>query len=179
MTRIESTIVLCFSQKRKIRKAIRPESANNAQPFADLQEKNKLRTHLTKTNSMKDITYEVIGCAYEVYNALGPGLLEKIYQKALAIELQKQGFRVEKEVPVQIRYKGESIGEDLKIDLLINGSLILELKSVERVTDLHKKQLLTYLRLLHQPIGLLINFNEAHLKDGIVRVVNNYQEDNA
>ena len=125
---------------------------------------------------MKDITYDVIGCAFKVYNTLGPGLLERIYQKALVIELRKQGFDVQVEVPVHIIYEGESIGDDLKIDILVNGSLILELKSVERLSDLHKKQLLTYLRLTHQSLGLLINFNEAHLKDGIVRIVNNYKE---
>ena len=125
---------------------------------------------------MKDITYEVIGCAYEVYNALGPGLLERVYQKALTIELEKYGFLVKAEVPVRINYKGVSLGDDLRIDLLVNDSLILELKSVEKVTDLHKKQLLTYLRLTDQPLGLLINFNETHLKDGIIRIVNNYKE---
>jgi GxxExxY protein len=125
---------------------------------------------------MKDITYDIINCAYEVHNFLGPGLLESVYQKALIYELKSRGFKVECEVPIDIEYKGVNVGENLRLDILVNEDVVVELKSVENILPVHKKQLLTYLRLLDLPIGLLINFNVAQLREGITRVVNNYIE---
>ena len=125
---------------------------------------------------MKDITYDIISCAYEVHKVLGPGLLESVYQKALIHELKLKGFKVESEIKVDINYKGINIGNDLRLDILVNDSIVLELKSVETILPLHKKQLLTYLKLLDLQLGLLINFNTNLLKEGITRIVNNYIE---
>ena len=123
---------------------------------------------------MKDITYDIISCAYEVHKVLGPGLLESVYQKALIHELKLKGFKVESEIKVDIDYKGINIGNDLRLDILVNESIVLELKSVETILPVHKKQLLTYLKLLNLQLGLLINFNTNLLKEGITRIVNNY-----
>lgn len=125
---------------------------------------------------MKDITYDIISCAYEVHKVLGPGLLESVYQKALIHELKLKGFKVESEIKVDIDYKGINIGNDLRLDILVNDSIVLELKSVETILPVHKKQLLTYLKLLDLQLGLLINFNTNLLKEGITRIVNNYIE---
>lgn len=124
---------------------------------------------------MKDITYDIIGCAYEVHKFLGPGLLESVYHKALMQELTLKGFKVTSEVPISIMYKGVCVGEELKADIVVNDSVIIELKSVENLQPVHYKQLLTYLRLLDCPIGLLINFNTVLLKEGVHRIVNNYE----
>ena len=124
---------------------------------------------------MKDITYDIIGCAYEVHKFLGPSLLESVYHKALMQELTLKGFKVTSEVPISIMYKGVCVGEELKADIVVNDSVIIELKSVENLQPVHYKQLLTYLRLLDCPIGLLINFNTVLLKEGIHRIVNNYE----
>lgn len=123
-----------------------------------------------------DITYEIINCAYEVHNYLGPGLLESVYQKALVHELKLRGFKVSYEVPVDIDYKGINVGDNLRLDILVDDEVVVELKSVENVQPVHKKQLLTYLKLLDLHVGLLINFNVALLREGITRIVNNYIE---
>lgn len=125
---------------------------------------------------MKDISYEIIGCAYEVHRILGPGLLESVYQKALVQELKLKGFKVHSEVDIEINYKGVNVGNDLRLDIIVNDTIIVELKSVENILPVHKKQLLTYLRLTNLQVGLLINFNTNLLKDGITRIVNNYDE---
>lgn len=124
----------------------------------------------------KDITYDIINCAMEVHNYLGPGLLESVYQKALVHELKLRGFNVISEVPIDIEYKGIEVGNELRLDILVNEEIVVELKSVEKVLPVHKKQLLTYLRLLDLEVGLLINFNVSQLKEGITRIVNNYIE---
>lgn len=126
-----------------------------------------------KTN---DLTYEIINCALEVHNFLGPGLLESVYQKALIHELKLRGFKIDYEVPIEIYYKDINVGDSLRLDILVNEEIVIELKSVENVLPVHKKQLLTYLRLLDLEVGLLINFNVSILKEGITRIVNNYIE---
>ncbi len=125
---------------------------------------------------MKDISYEIISCAYEVHRTLGPGLLELVYQKALVQELKLRGFKVKSEVDIEINYKGVNVGSDLRLDIIVNDTIIIELKSVETILPIHKKQLLTYLRLMNLQLGLLINFNTNLLKDGITRIVNNFNE---
>ena len=120
------------------------------------------------------LSYKVIGCAMEVYNTLGPGLLESAYEKALIYELQSKGLSVASQVPVEMSYKGINIGEGLRLDLLIENSLIVELKSVEELKPIHYKQLLTYLKLTNKHTGLLINFNVNDFRDGIKRVINGY-----
>lgn len=126
-----------------------------------------------KTNNL---TYEIINCALEVHNFLGPGLLESVYQKALIHELKLRGFKIDYEVPIEIYYKDINVGDSLRLDILVNEEIVIELKSVENVLPVHKKQLLTYLRLLDLEVGLLINFNVSLLKEGITRIVNNYIE---
>lgn len=122
------------------------------------------------------LSYKVIGCAMEVYNVLGPGLLESAYEKALIHELQINGLSVSSQVPVEMSYKGVNLGEGLRLDLLVEDSLIVELKSVDELKPVHYKQLLTYLKLLDKRIGLLINFNVNDFRDGIKRVVNDFKD---
>ncbi|MBR5823844.1 MAG: GxxExxY protein, partial [Paludibacteraceae bacterium] len=122
------------------------------------------------------LSYKVIGCAMEVYNVLGPGLLESAYEKALIHELQINGLSVSSQVPVEMQYKGINLGEGLRLDLLVEDSLIVELKSVDELKPVHYKQLLTYLKLLDKRIGLLINFNVNDFRDGIKRVVNDFKD---
>ena len=120
------------------------------------------------------LSYRVIGCALEVYKTLGPGLLESIYEKALLQELTANGLEAKNQVPVKINYKGEDLGDGLRMDILVENKLVIELKSVEELSPIHYKQLLTYLKLTGKQVGLLINFNVTDLMDGIHRVVNNY-----
>ncbi len=108
-----------------------------------------------------------------MHETLGPGLLESVYQKCMEIELKKRGLHVESEVELPVIYDGEKITElGFRIDLLVESAVIVELKSVEEVKPVHKKQLLTYLRLARKDLGLLINFNEVLLKKGIYRIAN-------
>jgi len=115
----------------------------------------------------------IIKAAINVHKELGPGLLETVYQACMIIELKNMGIKVQSEVPVEIFYNGQKINDQgFRIDLLVNDTIVVELKSVEQVRDVHKKQLLTYLRLADKPLGLLINFNEVLLKNGITRIIN-------
>ncbi len=116
------------------------------------------------------ITERIIGCAIEVHRTLGSGLLESIYEKALCSEFKQHGIRFEQQVPVPVIYKGENLGE-MRLDLLVEDEVIVELKAVDRVDPLFKAQLLSYLKLTKKKLGLLINFNSAALKDGITRVI--------
>ena len=118
-------------------------------------------------------TYKILGCVYEVYNELGPGLLESIYEAALIKELRQNGFEVKNQVQVPVNYKGELICSDLRLDLIIDNRLILELKSVVEYRKLFEKQLLTYLRLTNCEMGYVINFNTDYLRDSIYPVINN------
>jgi GxxExxY protein len=122
---------------------------------------------------MNNVTSQIIGAAIAIHKELGPGLLESVYQACLLFELQRKGLAVEAEVPIPVVYQGVEIQKDgFRIDLLVEGLVIIELKSVEKVLPVHKKQLLTYLKLAHKPLGLLINFNEVQLVDGITRIAN-------
>ena len=123
-----------------------------------------------------EITGAIVDAAFRVHTALGPGLLESVYHKVLKYELERRELRVETFAKMPIVYDGVVIGEALVADLIVENLVIVELKSVERVEPVHKKQLLTYLRLTGKTVGLLINFNVALIKDGITRVVNNLPE---
>ena len=127
--------------------------------------------------TIDSLSYKVIGCAMEVHNTLGPGLLETAYEKALIHELRLKGLTVTSQVPVDMNYKGVNLGEGLRLDLLVEDSLIIELKSVEGLKPIHYKQLLTYLKLTNKRIGLLINFNVDNLREGIKRVINGYESE--
>ena len=118
------------------------------------------------------LTYKIIGCAMEVYKQLGPGLLESVYEQALIHELKLNDIPVESQVEIKVNYKGINITDNLRLDLLVDNSVIVELKSVEELKPIHHKQLLTYLRLMNKKVGLLINFNTDNLMDGIKRIVN-------
>jgi len=122
---------------------------------------------------MYDLMYEVRGAAMEVYNHFGPGLLESVYEKAMIQELTLRGLKFVSQVPISIMYKGAAIGDDLRLDLLVEDELIVELKSVEEIKDVYYKQLRTYLKLLDKSEGLLINFGEYDLKKGMRRVTLN------
>ena len=115
----------------------------------------------------------VIKAAITVHQELGPGLLESVYQSCMLIELRNMGIEVKSEVWLPVFYRGQEVNAaGFRLDLLVENRLVVELKSVEKVQPVHKKQLLTYLRLAKKPLGLLINFNEPMLKNGITRVVN-------
>lgn len=120
------------------------------------------------------LSYKIIGCAMEVYNTLGPGLLESAYEKAMMHELQLNGLSVNSQVPIDMSYKGVNLGEGLRLDLLVEDSIVVELKSVEELKPIHYKQLLTYLKLTEKRVGLLINFNVNDFQNGIKRVINGY-----
>lgn len=119
--------------------------------------------------AINKLTEGVIGCAIAVHRALGAGLLESVYEKALCIELKHEGIRYEVQKSLPVTYRGESVG-DFKLDLLVDDVLVVELKSVERHDPLFEAQLLSYMKLGGYPIGLLINFNSKLLKDGIKRM---------
>ena len=116
------------------------------------------------------LTRRIIACAIEVHKRLGPGLLEKLYQEAMAIEMEINSLNVEKNVKIPVEYKGKSIG-DYFIDLLVEDTVILELKSVERHDPVFEAQILSYMKLTGKKVGLLINFNSKMVKDGIKRFV--------
>lgn len=121
-------------------------------------------------NHQDPLTHQILSCAYKIHTALGPGLLESAYEECLAYELTKSGLKIEKQKSLPITYDSIKLDAGYRIDLLVENQIILELKSVEKLTDLHLSQILTYLRLSKLPRGLLINFNVQHLKDGIKRV---------
>ena len=121
-----------------------------------------------------ELTYSIRGAIYEVYKALGPGLLESVYEKALLHELKLRGLHPQNQVRIPLVYKDATLGADLIMDLLVNDSVVLELKSVETIMPVHKKQLLTYLKLADKRIGYLVNFNESDIDKGITHIVNNY-----
>jgi GxxExxY protein len=123
---------------------------------------------------LNQLSSQVIKAPINVHKTLGPGLLESVYQSCMVIELKDMGLEVQAEVPLPILYRGQKVHEEgFRLDLLVEDTIIAELKSVEKIQDLHKKQLLTYLRLTQKPLGLLINFNEILLKEGITRIINN------
>jgi len=124
-------------------------------------------------DELNHLSAKIIGAAIAVHRELGPGLLESVYETCLAMELRRLGLSVQLQVPVPITFRGQVVSPDgLRLDLLVADTIIIELKSVEAVQPVHKKQLLTYLRLANKPLGLLINFNVLLLKDGIERIIN-------
>ena len=124
-----------------------------------------------------EISKVILDSAIAVHKELGPGLLESVYEVALAYELQQRGLRVNRQVPIAIRYKDMTFDEAFRADLIVEEKVIVELKSVEQVSDAHKKQVQTYLRLTGCKLGFLLNFGEALMKRGITRVVNGLDDD--
>ena len=123
-----------------------------------------------------DIAKQIADAAYKIHTTLGPGLLESVYETVLAHELAIRGLNVTRQAAIPVVYEQISFDEGFRADLVVEGKVIVELKSVEKVAPVHKKKLLTYLRLADKRLGLLINFGEALIKDGITRVVNRLPE---
>jgi GxxExxY protein len=123
-------------------------------------------------NGKDPLSEKIIGAAIEVHRALGPGLLESAYEECLCLELTKAGVTFKRQVKMPVAYKGKRIDCGYRADLIIDGALLLELKSVDRLLPIHQAQVLTYLKLSGIRTGLLINFNSKVLKDGIKRLVN-------
>lgn len=121
----------------------------------------------------EELIYKINGCIYEVHNTLGPGLLESIYEKALVYELSNAGLAVKCQQSIPVRYKGVMIAGDLRLDILVEDRIVVELKSVERLEKVHYKQLLTYLKLLNLYRGILVNFNCDSINRDNHRVVYN------
>ena len=119
---------------------------------------------------INQISFNISACAMKVHNVLGPGLLESVYEKAMMIELRKAGFQAQNQQKVDIIYDGQPLGFDLRLDIIVNDLVIVELKSVAEFKPVHQKQLFTYLKLCDKPLGLLINFNVNDIRNGIKRV---------
>lgn len=128
-------------------------------------------TEATEGMEINEITRAVIGCAMKVHSALGPGLLENAYEACLLHELRKQGLRVESQVTLPVLYDGIKIDLGYRLDLVIEGAVVVELKCVAELDAVHEAQLLSYLKLSGKNVGLLINFHVPHLRDGIKRLV--------
>ena len=122
-----------------------------------------------------DISAIVVDECIAIHRELGPGLFESVYETVLAGRLETRGLKVARQVPVPLVVDGHAFDPAFKIDILVNERLILEIKSVERLSKAHARQLLTYLRIFKQPVGLLLNFSEATMKDGIRRMVNDHR----
>jgi GxxExxY protein len=129
-------------------------------------------------SDLNGTTHGIIAAAIEVHRHLGPGLLESAYQECVCYELSRMGLAFTREVHLPLSYKGLQLDCSYRIDLLVEDAVLVELKSIEQILPIHSAQLLTYLRASHKPIGLLINFNVLVLKDGIKRIVNDYNESN-
>ena len=119
-----------------------------------------------------EISYQVIGAIYKVYNELGPGLLESVYEAALCYQLRKDGLKVENQVKLSVMYDGHVLPVDLRLDVLVQDKVIVELKSVAEMKAVYGKQLLTYLKISHLKLGLLVNFDTSDIRSSIHRVVN-------
>jgi iron complex transport system substrate-binding protein len=121
---------------------------------------------------LDEITGDIVDAALKIHKELGPGLLESVYEAVLARSLEKRGFQVERQKVIRFEYDGIVFDEGFRVDLLVEAKVIVELKSIEKLGPVHGKQVLTYLRLSHLPVGLLINFGAATLKEGLKRIVN-------
>lgn len=123
--------------------------------------------------ALNSITEKIIGASMKVHSAIGPGVLESVYRKCLQHQLKKLGLEVQSEVKLPIKYEGMSLESGYRLDLLVESCVVIELKSVDAILPIHKAQLLTYLQLANKPLGLILNFNVVHMRDGIKRVLNN------
>lgn len=121
---------------------------------------------------VEELASIAVDCGFRLHRDLGPGLLESAYEAILADQLRRRGIATERQKPIPIRYDGTELAEGSRADFLLEGRLLVELKSVERLSPLHSKQVLTYLRLLNLPLGILINFGGATFKEGVRRIAN-------
>ena len=132
-------------------------------------------------NEVEKLATAVVDAAFAVHSEVGPGLLESAHEACICYELQLRGITYQRQLPVPVSYKGKLIEVGFRADVVVEGKLLIELKAVEQLAPIHKAQVVTYLKLLHLPLGLLINFNEVLIKNGIHRVLNipknTYRED--
>ena len=126
--------------------------------------------------NLEELSAVVVDTGYHLHRELGPGLLESVYEAVLAHQLQNRGFLVVRQHPVPIEFAGLTLNEGFRVDLLVEARLVVELKSVETLAAVHPKQLLTYLRLMKLPLGLLMNFGAPTFKDGLRRIVNDHRD---
>ena len=141
----------------------------------DSQSTETTETTIIRENifmTLNEITYQIRGAIYDVYKELGPGLLESVYEEALCFELELRGLEVERQLQVPIEYKGNVLNTELRLDILVEDKVIVELKSVEEMKKVFAKQLLTYLRLMNKEVGLLVNFNTDNILTSISRIAN-------
>ncbi len=122
--------------------------------------------------ALNDITGNIVDACIKLHISLGPGLLESIYEVVLVRDLERRGLKVERQKPVSFEYDGMHFTDALRVDVLVESTVVLELKSVERILPVHPKQVLTYLRLLNLPVGFLVNFGAPTMKEGLHRIVN-------
>ncbi len=134
------------------------------------------RQEKTGIMRIEELAREVVDCGYRMHKELGPGLLESVYEVVLAKLLVERGFSVERQQPIPILFEGLQFDEGFRADLIVNEKLLIEIKSVETMAPVHKKQVLTYLRLLRLPLGILMNFGAATFKEGVKRVVNDHSD---
>jgi GxxExxY protein len=121
---------------------------------------------------IEELARSAIDCGFHIHKELGPGLLESVYEMLLAERLSRSGYVVDRQKVLPVEFDGLSLAEGYRVDLLVDGKLIIEVKSIERLAPVHSKQLLTYLRLATQPVGLLMNFGGATFREGLQRIVN-------
>lgn len=124
---------------------------------------------------IEELAKHSVDCGFRLHKELGPGLLESVYEVMLVESLRERGIEVQRQVPVPIRFKGVVVDNAFRVNVLVEGKLVIELKSTERDNALYSKQLLTYLRLMELPLGLLMNFGRETFKQGVQRVVNNHR----
>lgn len=120
------------------------------------------------------LTEKIIGCAIEVHKAIGPGSLESAYEECLCYELAQNGLKFERQIPLPVVYKGVKLDCGYKLDVIVEDTIIIELKAVDRIIAIHEAQLLSYLRMLDLRVGLILNFHSSVLKEGIKRIVNRF-----
>ena len=130
---------------------------------------------MSRLEEIEDLARIAVDCGFQLHRDVGPGLLESVYQALMFASLRERGLEVASQVEVPIRFKGVVVDNAFKADLIGEGALLIELKSTEKVSLVHTKQVLTYLRLLKMPLGLLMNFGQPMFKDGLQRVVNNHR----
>lgn len=136
--------------------------------------RSELNRRGAEAQRINEVTEAVIGAAIEVHQGLGPGLLESAYEECLCFELRERSVRFRRQVPLPVTYKGVRLELGYRIDLLVEGLVVVELKTVEKLLPVHEAQLLTYLKLTHRSVGLLLNFHSAVLRHGLRRLVNNF-----
>ncbi len=127
-------------------------------------------------DELNEISGQIVDSAVAIHSELGPGLLESVYEVTLAFELRERGLRVDRQIPIPIVYRGIRFDEGYRLDLVVDDLVVVEVKSIEAVSPIHKKQVLTYLRLTKRPLGLLLNFNVNLMKQGISRIANGIAE---